>query len=151
MAVGPALQWLRVIYLLARPYFGWSMQEVNTGAAPSADGFALSQAIVSNGFVLTSGQTPRDPETREVVGGTMAEQTERVMENLDAILTEAGTSFDSVVRSTVYLTDFADYEQFNSVYESYLAEPFPARSTVKVAGLAPGVRVEIEMTAELEE
>ncbi|MFC7135415.1 MULTISPECIES: Rid family detoxifying hydrolase [Salinibaculum] len=124
------------------------MEEITSSQAPTADGAALSQAIKSNGFVYTWGQTPRDPDTREVVGETMAEQTEQVMENLATILTDAGTSLDSVIKSTVFITDMNDYTAFNKVYESYFEEPYPARSVVKVAGLSPGVRVEIELVAE---
>lgn len=124
------------------------MREISTDDAPTAEGASLSQAIVSNGFVYTWGQTPRDPETREVVGEDMAEQTERVMENLSAILEAAGTSLDDVVKTTAFITDMNDYDAFNAVYTEYMSEPYPARSVVKVAGLSTGVRVEVEMVAE---
>jgi len=117
------------------------VEEITSPSAPTTEGSALSQAIKSNGFVYTWGQTPRDPDTWEVVGETMAAQTEQVVENISAILNDA-------VKSTVFITDMNDYEHFNDVYKSYFDEPYPARSVVKVAGLSTGVRVEIEMVAQ---
>jgi 2-iminobutanoate/2-iminopropanoate deaminase len=124
------------------------MEEVVSTDAPSTQQAPLSQAVRTGDLVFTSGQTPRDPETRAVVGDTVAEQTDRVMRNLSHVLTAAGTSFDSVVKTTVYLTDMNDYAAFNEVYLDYVADPYPARSVVKVAGLSPGVRVEVELVAE---
>lgn len=121
----------------------------HTSDAPSAEGASLSQEIVSDGFVYTWGLTPMDPEIREVVGENMAEQTERVLENLSTILKAARPSLDNVIKTTVFVTDLNDYDVFNEVYTEDMNEPYPARSVVNIAGLSTGVRAEIEMVAEL--
>ena len=122
------------------------MQVVSTAGAPKAIG-PYSQGIVAHGFVFTAGQIALDPASGEVVPGGIAEQTTRVMENLRAILTAAGSGLDRVVKTTVFLADMADFAAMNEVYARAFADHKPARSTVAAAGLPRGVRVEIEAVA----
>jgi 2-iminobutanoate/2-iminopropanoate deaminase len=122
------------------------MQGVSTAGAPKAIG-PYSQGIVAHGFVFTAGQIALDPASGEVVPGGIAEQTARVMENLRAILTAAGSGLDRVVKTTVFLADMADFAAMNEVYARAFADHKPARSTVAAAGLPRGVRVEIEAVA----
>jgi 2-iminobutanoate/2-iminopropanoate deaminase len=122
------------------------MQLLATSGAPKAIG-PYSQGIIVNGFVFTAGQIAIDPATGEVVPGGAAEQTARVMENLRAILSAAGSGFDRVVKTTVFLADMADYTAMNEVYAKAFGDHRPARSTVAAAGLPRGVRVEIEAVA----
>lgn len=117
-----------------------------TADAPAAIG-PYSQAVKANGFVYTAGQIPLDPTTMKVVEGGIVEQTERVMQNLDAILTAAGSSFASVVKTTCFLANLDDFPAFNKVYATRFAENPPARSTVQVAKLPLGVLVEVECVA----
>ena len=122
------------------------MQVVSTDGAPKAIG-PYSQGIVAHGFVFTAGQIALDPASGEVVPGGIAEQTTRVMENLRAILAAAGSGLDRVVKTTVFLTDMADFAAMNEVYARAFADHKPARSTVAAAGLPRGVKVEIEAVA----
>lgn len=124
------------------------MQVVSTAGAPKAIG-PYSQGIVAHGFVFTAGQIALDPASGEVVPGGIAEQTARVMENLRAILTAAGSGLDRVVKTTVFLADMGDFAAMNEVYARAFADHKPARSTVAAAGLPRGVRVEIEAVAEV--
>lgn len=124
------------------------MQVVSTDGAPKAIG-PYSQGIIAHGFVFTAGQIALDPASGEVVPGGIAEQTARVMENLRAILTAAGSGLDRVVKTTVFLADMADFAAMNEVYARAFADHKPARSTVAAAGLPRGVRVEIEAVAEV--
>ena len=96
-----------------------------------------------------SGQVPLDPQTGLLVRGTVEDEVARVLENLKAILEEAGSSLEQVVRTTVYLTDLADFEAMNGVYARYFGTARPARSTVQVAALPKGARVEIDCLAAL--
>jgi len=124
---------------------------VSTPAAPAAIG-PYSQAIRSGNLLFTAGQIPLDPATGQVVAGGIAEQTTRVLENLKAILEAAGSSLAQVVKTTVFLKDFNDFEAMNAVYGAYLAPEgvsAPARSTVEVARLPKDVLVEIELVAEV--
>ena len=109
--------------------------------------FRSSQAIESNGFVFTSGQIPLDPGTGEIVGTTIEEQAERVMQNLKAVLAQAGVGFDHVVKTTCFLADLADFAAFNAVYGKYFPENAPARSCFQVAGLPKGAKLEVEVIA----
>jgi 2-iminobutanoate/2-iminopropanoate deaminase len=123
------------------------LDRVQTEKAPAAIG-PYSQGIIINGMVYTAGQIALDPGTMELVGGDdVAAQTERVMQNLAAILQEAGTSLSSVVKTTVFLADMNDFGAMNEVYGRHLGEHRPARSTVQAAGLPRNVRVEIEAIA----
>ena len=121
---------------------------VRTADAPNAVG-PYSQAICTGRFVFTSGQIPLDPKTGQLEGGPIDLQTQRVMENLRAVLAAAGATFSDVVKSTVYLTDLGDFATVNAVYAGHFSAEAPARSTVQVAALPLGARVEIEMVAEL--
>jgi len=122
-------------------------QVIATDEAPKAIG-PYSQAIVSGDLVFTSGQIPLDPKTQEMVKGDVRTQAERVMENLRSVLEAAGASFGQVVKSTIFLVDLnADFAVVNEVYGKRFAGSPPARSTVQVAALPKGARVEIEMIA----
>lgn len=121
-------------------------EAVATSDAPAAIG-PYSQAIVAGGFLFVSGQIPLDPATGRLVSGTIAEETRRVFDNLAAILTAAGAGFDDVVKTTVYLSDMADFTAMNEVYATYFSAPAPARATVQAAALPKGVRVEIDLIA----
>jgi 2-iminobutanoate/2-iminopropanoate deaminase len=121
---------------------------VSTPDAPAAIG-PYSQGIIAGGFVYTAGQIALDPVTMEVVPGDVVAQTERVMQNLTAILKAAGTEWWHVVKTTVYLQDMADFPRMNEVYARHLGEARPARSTVQVAALPRGVMVEIDCVARV--
>lgn len=119
-------------------------------AITSMDGVAIgpySHAIDTGDLVFLSGQTPLDPATGELVTGSIEAQTRRCLDNLQAVLTAGGLTLDDVVKCTVYLTDMADFAEMNAAYASYFSVPYPARSTVAVAGLPRDARVEIEMVA----
>jgi 2-iminobutanoate/2-iminopropanoate deaminase len=122
---------------------------ITTDQAPAAIG-PYSQGVRAGNLVFTAGQIPIDPITQQVVAGGIAEQTTRVFENLKAILEEAGTSLDRVVKATVFLKDINDFVAMNAVYASYLEieGEAPARTTVEVARLPRNVLVEIELIAE---
>jgi 2-iminobutanoate/2-iminopropanoate deaminase len=110
---------------------------------------AYSQAIRSGSLLFLAGQIPLDPATGKVVSGTIAEETERVMSNVRAVLGAAGATLDNVVKTTVYLTSMADFAAFNEAYGRYFSSEPPARTTVAVAALPLGVRVEVEAIAVL--
>lgn len=120
---------------------------ISSPLAPKAIG-PYSQAVEVNCMIYTSGQIPLDPNTGEVVGTTIVEQTERVMQNLKAVLAEAGVGLDYVVKTTCFLTDLNDFAAFNEVYGKYFPHNPPARSCIQVAALPKGVKVEIEAIAE---
>ncbi|HEY9016056.1 MAG TPA: RidA family protein [Gemmatimonadales bacterium] len=122
------------------------LETISTSGAPKAIG-PYSQAITANGFLFTAGQVALDPATGELVAGGIAEQTARALENLRAILAEAGSSFSQVVKTTVFLVDMADFAAMNEVYGRVFGAHRPARSTVAVAALPRGARVEIEVIA----
>ena len=119
---------------------------VETPNAPKAIG-AYSQAIIADDFVFVSGQIGLDPKTGNMVEGGIAEQTGRVMKNLEAILKASKSDFDSVVKATVYLADMNDFAKVNEIYGRHFKAPFPARATVQVARLPRDAKVEIELTA----
>jgi 2-iminobutanoate/2-iminopropanoate deaminase len=119
---------------------------VTTPGAPKAIG-PYSQGIVANGFLFTAGQVALDPAKGELVPGGIAEQTARALENLRAILAAAGTDFSQVVKTTVFLVDMAEFTAMNEVYGRVFGNHRPARSTVAVAALPRGARVEIEVVA----
>ena len=121
-------------------------ERVQTDSAPKAIG-PYSQAIKANGFVFASGQIPLDPQTMEIVGGGIREQTERVMTNLSAVLRAAGTSMDRVVKTTVFLSDLSDFVEMNETYGKFFGDVPPARATVEVSRLPRDVKVEIEVIA----
>lgn len=119
---------------------------IATEKAPKAIG-PYSQGVKAGGFLFCSGQIPLDPVTGELRGADIREQTEQVMENIAAVLAAAGLTCGDVVKSTIYLTDLADFAAVNEVYGKRFAEGPPARSTVEVKGLPRGARVEIEVIA----
>ena len=123
-----------------------SLTIVSTPGAPKAIG-PYSQAIVQGGLVYTAGQVALDPATMELVPGGVAEQAERALANLAAVLAAAGSGLDRVVKTTVYLVDMADFGAMNEVYARHFGDHRPARSTVAVAGLPKGARVEIDVIA----
>ncbi|MBV8531871.1 MAG: RidA family protein [Candidatus Eremiobacteraeota bacterium] len=122
-------------------------EHVATPHAPQPIG-PYCQAIQFGSELYCSGQIPIDPQTGEMIRGDAAAQTERVLENLGAILCAAGYHFNDVVKTTVFLTDMNDFPAVNSVYERYFGASKPARSTVAVAGLPRGARVEIDCIAK---
>jgi 2-iminobutanoate/2-iminopropanoate deaminase len=119
---------------------------VQTDNAPKAIG-PYSQAIKANGLVFASGQVALDPATMLVVEGEIREQTERVMNNLKAVLEAAGSSFERVVKTTVFLADMNDFAGMNEAYGRYFGDTPPARSTVQVSRLPKDVLVEIDLIA----
>ena len=119
---------------------------INTDTAPAAIG-PYSQAIAVGDLIFCSGQIPLDPETGELVGDTIDGQTRRVLDNLTALLTAAGSSLEHVVKTTIFLQDMNDFQAVNSIYSEYFGAEPPARSTVQVARLPRDVRVEIEAIA----
>jgi 2-iminobutanoate/2-iminopropanoate deaminase len=119
---------------------------IATGEAPQAIG-PYSQAIRAGGLIFTSGQIPIDPATSQIVAGDVGAQTERVLQNLSAILLAAGASLEKVVRCTVFLKNMGDFAAMNEVYGRYFKQAPPARSTVEVARLPKDVLVEIDAIA----
>jgi len=121
-------------------------QEVKTDKAPKAIG-PYSQAVIANGFVFCSGQISLDPATGELIAGPIEDQARQVLRNLGAVLEAAGSSFDRVVKTTIFLQDMNDFGKVNQVYAEFFKTPFPARATVQVARLPRDAKVEIEAVA----
>ena len=119
---------------------------IATTEAPAAVG-PYSQAIAVGNLLFCAGQIPLDPATNEIVGTDVTAQAERVCLNIAGVLKANGMTFGNVVKTTVFLTDLAQFAAMNAVYAKYFTEPFPARSTIQVAGLPRGAQVEIEVTA----
>lgn len=124
-----------------------AMKPVNSLSAPAAIG-PYSQAIDAGDFVFLSGQVPIDPKTGELVPGDIAAQTERVLDNLAAVLEAAGCSFADVVKTTIYLMDLGDFQTVNATYAKRFSTAPPARATVQVSALPKGSRVEIDAIAK---
>ena len=122
---------------------------VHTPEAPEAIG-PYSQAVVTGDWVFASGQIPIDPATGELIVGDITVQTHRVMENLAAVLKAAGTSMGSVVKTTVYLSNMANFAEMNKVYAEHFGDHRPARATVQAGGLPKAVDVEIEVIAKID-
>jgi 2-iminobutanoate/2-iminopropanoate deaminase len=123
-------------------------QVVRTERAPAPfQGAPYSQAIRANGFVFVSGQLALEPEHAEIVGDSIQEQTEKVFDNLQAILEEAGSGLDRIVKTTVFLLDLADFAGMNEVYARRVGQPPPARATIEISNLPSGAKVEIEAIA----
>ncbi len=121
--------------------------KIQTNNAPAAIG-PYSQAIEQGNMVFLSGQIPLDPATAKIVDGGVAEQTEQVLANMEQVLKAAGLTFANVVKTTIFLADMADFATVNELYaKAFTTDPKPARSTVQVAALPLGVRVEIESIA----
>jgi len=119
---------------------------IATEHAPKAIG-PYSQAIRANGFIFLSGQTPIDPTTQQLISGSVAEQTERVMRNLEAVLKQAGSSMSKVVRCGVFLKDMNDFAAMNEVYGKFFPTNPPARTTIQAARLPKDCQVEIDAIA----
>jgi len=117
-----------------------------TKKAPAPIG-PYSQAVEANGFLFCSGQIALDPVSGQILNGSVAEQAELVMKNISGVLEEAKLGFDDIVKTTIFLTDMADFPAVNEVYGKFFKSQPPARSTVAVAGLPRGVKVEIEVIA----
>ncbi|MFN2398113.1 MAG: RidA family protein [Gemmatimonadaceae bacterium] len=121
---------------------------VDTERAPKAIG-PYSQGIAANGFLFTAGQIALDPLSGSLIEGGISAQTERVLSNLGAVLDAAGTSWENVVKTTVYLADFKDFAVVNDIYGRVLGESRPARSTVQAAALPRGALIEIDAVVAL--
>ena len=121
---------------------------IHTDKAPAAIGPYVQGKIVGN-LLFASGQVPLSPETGEIIGETIQEQTEQVLKNIGAILEEAGTDFDHVVKTTCFLDDINDFAAFNAIYAESFGETLPARSCVAVDKLPKGALVEVEVIAEV--
>jgi 2-iminobutanoate/2-iminopropanoate deaminase len=122
------------------------MDYVATPDAPKAIG-PYSQAVKANGLVFTSGQIALDPATGNLVDGSFEEQVHRVFRNLGAVLKEAGSSFDRVLKATVYLTDMGNFQALNAIYAEYFGEHKPSRTTIQASALPKGGAVEIDLIA----
>lgn len=125
---------------------GYIMEQITASGAPAAIG-PYSQAIEVNGFVYASGQLPINPATGSFPEGGVQEQTRQSLENVKAILGEAGLTLANVVKTTVYLADMGDFAAMNGIYSEYFGEPYPARSAVAVKALPKGALVEVEVIA----
>ncbi|MBA3234576.1 MAG: RidA family protein [Chloroflexi bacterium] len=125
-----------------------SRRAVSTAGAPAAIG-PYSQGIVADGLFFSAGQAAFDPVSGDLVEGGIEPETERVMANLTAVLDAAGASWNDVVKTTIFLIDMADFATVNGIYGRHVGDPPPARSTVAVAGLPKGARVEIEVVARV--
>ena len=123
-----------------------SLAPVSTTEAPGAIG-PYSQAIIAGGFLFASGQIPLDPTTGTITEGGITAQTHQVLQNLGAVLKAAGISFDRVVKTTVYLSDMANFPAVNEIYGTYFPAPAPARATIQAAALPRNVLVEIDLVA----
>ncbi len=121
-------------------------EKIYTAGAPNPVG-PYSQAIRAGGFIFAAGQIPLNPSTKELVRGSIEEQTRQVLENLSSVLSAAGSSMEKVVKTTVFLSDLKNFEAMNAVYATYFGDPAPARSTVQAAALPKGVAIEIDLIA----
>lgn len=126
------------------------MEEVSTDEAPPSIG-PFSQGIVDDGQVFVSGQGPIDPDSGEIVGDDIREETHQTMQNVGAVLEAAGSSLDDVVKAQVFVRDMDDYDDVNDVYAEYLSEPYPARSAMQVERLPVEIGVEIEVIGRVSE
>ena len=122
---------------------------ISTNEAPGAIG-PYSQAVRSGSFLFCSGQIPLDPKSGEIVPGDITAQTQRVLDNIAAVLRAEGLSFDNIVKTTIFLTNLGDFQRVNEIYGSYFKQDPPARSTVQVSALPKGANVEIEVIAASE-
>ena len=121
---------------------------INTTNAPAPIG-PYSQAVAAGNFIFVSGQIALNPSTGELMTGDIKTETKQVMENIKAVLVEAGIDFSNLVKTSIFLLDMQNFAQVNEVYGTYFTEAFPARETVQVAGLPKGVNVEITVTATI--
>jgi len=126
-----------------------SLEQIQTDEAYESSA-PLSQAIRHGDTVYVSGNVPVDPETEELVEGGVGPQTRQVLENVEAILEEAGISMDNVIRAGVFMTDMDSFGEMNEVYKEFMSEPFPARTAVKAEMANPDILVEIDVVAAVE-
>ncbi|SCW63994.1 RidA family protein [Mucilaginibacter sp. NFR10] len=119
---------------------------INTNNAPAPIG-PYSQATLAGGFLFVSGQIPIDPLSGELISSDIKAEATQVMENIKAILTEAGLGFNSIVKTSIFLTDLQNFVQVNEVYGTYFTADFPARETIQISALPKGVNVEISVIA----
>lgn len=119
---------------------------INTDNAPAPIG-PYNQAVAAGNFIFLSGQIALNPSTGDLITADIKTETKQVMDNIGAILTEAGIDFSNVVKTSIFLTDMQNFAQVNEVYGTYFKDQFPARETIQVAGLPKGVNVEITVTA----
>ncbi len=126
------------------------MEEISTDDAPPSIG-PFSQGVRDGNRIYVSGQGPVDPDSGDIVGDSIEEQTARTLENVSAVLEATGRSLDDVVKATVFVQDMADYDAINEVYAEYVSSPYPARSAVEVADLPIDIGVEIEVVASARE
>jgi len=124
------------------------VESLHTDHAPAAIG-PYAQATLAGGFLFTAGQIPLDPATMQVIAGDVVAQADRVLQNLTAVLANAGCTWRDVVKTTVYLHDMADFPRVNEVYARTLGDARPARSTVQVSALPRGVLIEIDAIAKV--
>jgi 2-iminobutanoate/2-iminopropanoate deaminase len=123
-------------------------KQVNTSSAPAAIG-PYSQGVIAGNLLFVSGQIPINPADGSLVSDSLESQANQVFENLRAIIQEAGTSFEHVLKLTIYLTDLENFAAVNKVMENYFSQPYPARATVEVSRLPKDVEVEIDAIVEL--
>ena len=123
-------------------------KQVNTSSAPAAIG-PYSQGVIAGNLLFVSGQIPINPADGSLVSDSLESQANQVFENLRAIIQEAGTSFEYVLKLTIYLTDLENFAAVNKVMENYFSQPYPARATVEVSRLPKDVEVEIDAIVEL--
>lgn len=123
-------------------------KQVNTSSAPAAIG-PYSQGVIAGNLLFVSGQIPLNPADGSLVSDSLESQANQVFENLRAIIQEAGTSFEHVLKLTIYLTDLENFAAVNKVMENYFSQPYPARATVEVSRLPKDVEVEIDAIVEL--
>ena len=140
----------RIVSIRFAVTIGHMKKIISTDEAPAAIG-PYSQAVRSGSFLFCSGQIPLDPKSGQIVAGDINAQTRRVLDNIAAVLRAEGLSFDSVVKTTIFLTDLGDFQTVNEIYGSYFKQKPPARSTVQVSGLPKGANVEIEVIARVED
>jgi 2-iminobutanoate/2-iminopropanoate deaminase len=119
---------------------------ISTADAPAAVG-PYSQAVRVGSTIYCAGQIPLDPKTGQIVSNDISEQTRRVLDNITAVLKAEGASFENIVKTTIFLTDLADFQTVNEIYATYFKQAPPARSTVQVPALPKGARIEIEAIA----
>lgn len=124
------------------------MKDIYTSNAPEPVG-PYSQAIVVDGTIYISGQIPINPESGKLIEGTIEDATHQVMKNIKAILEEAGSSLDKIIKCSIFVKDLSDFGKINEVYGSYLSAPFPARETVEVSKLPLNATVEISAIAKI--
>ena len=125
-------------------------EQITTTAAPAALG-PYSQAIAAGGFLFASGQVPIDPATGDLAGADVESQARQVFANLQQVLAAAGCGFADVVKTTVFLTDLANFAAVNEIYADYFVQPYPARSCVQIAALPKGSLLEVELIAKIPE